>query len=185
MSQSYHGASVMSGVHSGLQARMNEIYGSIVLYVHCFLHNISLVVVEMMTSIEETCDNLSTISSLCSFFKKTAVAECYDESPLKRLIATRCSGHFDSVVHINNNYNYITYALALAVKSRQLNSEDKAMALGPFNQISNDQISFLNFLLLKVMKPMSIIVEQLQSSSGNIVSALTVINAVRKDLMTM
>ena len=42
--QSYDGASVMSGVHSGLQARMNEICGRTVLCVHCFLHKISLVV---------------------------------------------------------------------------------------------------------------------------------------------
>ena len=131
-----------------------------------------------MKSIEEIGDYFSTTSSLYSFFKRAAVAEYYDGSPLKRLIETRWSGHFDSVVHINNNYSDITYALALAVKSRQLNSEDKALALGLFSQISNDPFTFLNCMLLKVLMPINVMVKQLQSSNENIVSALTVINAV-------
>ena len=43
MSQSYDGASVISGLHIGLQACMNKIYARTVLYVHCFLHKILLV----------------------------------------------------------------------------------------------------------------------------------------------
>ena len=178
VSQSYDGASVISGLHSGLQARMNKTCARTVLYVHCFLHKISLVVVEVMTSIEEIGDYFSTTSSLYSFFKRAAVAEYYDGSPLKRLIETRWSYHFDSAVHINNNYNDITYALALAVKSGQFNSEDKALALGLFSQISNDPFPFFNCMLLKVLKPINVIVKQLQSSNEDIVSALTVINAV-------
>ncbi len=185
VSQSYDGASVMSGVHSGLQARMNEICGRTVLYVHCFLHKISLVVVEVMKSIEEISDYFSTSASLYNFFKKAAVAACYDGSSLKRLIATRWSGHYDSVLHVSNNYSDITHALALAARSRQLNSEDKALALGLLSQTSNDQFLFLNCMLLKVLKPINIIVKQLQSSTENIVSALTVINSVREDLVMM
>ena len=131
-----------------------------------------------MKSIEEIGDYFSTTSSLYSFFKRAAVAEYYDGSPLKRLIETRWSYHFDSAVHINNNYSDITYALALAVKSRHLNSEDKALALGLFSQISNDPFPFFNCMLLKVLKPINVIVKQLQSSNEDIVSALTVINAV-------
>ena len=179
VSQSCDGASVISGMHSGRQACMNKIYARTVLYVHCFLHKILLVgVFYVMKSIEEIGDYFSTTSSLYSFFKMAAVAEYYDGSPLKRLIETRWSVQFDSVVHINNNYSDITYALALAVKSRHLNSEDKALALGLFSQISNDPFPFFNCMLLKVLKPINVIVKQLQSSNEDKVSAFTVINAV-------
>ena len=69
VSQLYDGASVMSGVYSGQQARMNEICGGTVHYVHFFLHKISPGTVEVMKSIEEISDYFSTTSSLYNLSK--------------------------------------------------------------------------------------------------------------------
>lgn len=182
VSQSYDGASVMSGEHSGLQARMNDLCERNILYIHCFLHKISLVVVSVMKNIEELEQYFQISSSLYKFFKKTAVAECYEGTPLKRLIETRWSGHFDSVSHINKNYGEITQALAVASKSKKLDSDDQAQAIGLLTQMSEDSFPFINCMLIKLLKPINIMVKQLQSSSENIVSALSVVNSVREEL---
>ena len=47
---------------------------------------------------------------------------------------------------------------------------------------NDDLFIFTNCMLMKVLKPINIIIKQLQSSSENIVSALSVVNAVRDDL---
>ena len=98
-------------------------------------------------------------------------------SALKRLIETRWSGHFESVSHINNNYGDITHALAGTSKSKKLDSEDRAPAFGLLHQMcgNNNLFIFLNCMLTEILKPVNIIVKQLQSSSENIVSALSVV----------
>ena len=70
VSQSYDGASDMSGVHSELQACMNEICRRTVLG---FLHKISLVVIEAVKSIEEISDYFSIKSILYSFFRTAVI----------------------------------------------------------------------------------------------------------------
>ena len=120
-----------------------------------------------------------------NFFKKSAVLEFYDGSALKRLIETRWSGHYDSVNQVYKNYGDLIQALQMVSKSKskKLDSEDRALARGLFHQMegdSNDDLFiFTNCMPMEELKPVNIIVKQLQSSSENIVSALSVIHAVR------
>ena len=184
VSQSYDGASVMSGEYNGLQALISQFSNRDILYVHCFLHKISLVVVNVMKQVAEIESYFSTSSAIYNFFKKSAVLECYEGSALKRLIETRWSGHYESVSHINKNFGDITHALAGVAFSKKLNSEDKAIATGLLEQMCrNDNLfMFLNCMLKEILTPVNIIVKQLQSSSENIVSALSVVNSVRDNL---
>lgn len=185
VSQSYDGASVMSGAYEGLQALISTFCDRYILYVHCFLHKISLVVVQVMENIEEICDYFGIVSSLYNFFKKSAVLEVYEGSALKRLIETRWSGHFESTNHVNKNFGDLIQALKIVSKSRSrsVKSEDRALAIGLLHQLEGDEDNrmfvFVNCMLMEVLKPINIIVKQLQSSSENIVSALSVVNAVR------
>ena len=110
VSQSFDGASVMSGEYNGLQRLISDFCERFVLYVHCFLHKISLVVVHVMGNISEIKEYFDIISSLYNFFKKSAVLEGYEGTALKRLIATRWSGHHDSTNHVNKNYKDIIHA---------------------------------------------------------------------------
>ena len=111
VSQSYDGASIMSGEHNGLKKLISEECQRYVIYLHCFLHRISLVVIHAMENITEIKEYFDIISSLYKFFKKSAVLNMYEGTQLKRLIATRWSGHFDSTRHVNKNYGQIIKAL--------------------------------------------------------------------------
>ena len=119
---------------------------------------------------------------------KSAVLEFYEGSALKRLIETRWSGHHDSVNHVHNNYGDLIKALEIVSKSRtkKVASDDRTLAHGLLHQMeengNNDLFIFTNCMLMEVLKPINIIVKQLQSSSEDIVTALSVVNAVRDDL---
>ena len=53
VSQSYDGASVVSGDYNGLQRLISDFCGRLILYIHCFLHKINFVVVHIMENISE------------------------------------------------------------------------------------------------------------------------------------
>ena len=185
VSHSYDGASVMSGDRNGLKILINEECQRYVLYIHCFLHRVSLVVVHAMENISDIKEYFDIISSLYQFFKKSAVLNMYEGTQLKRLIATRWSGHFDSTNHVNKNYGQILKALHLACKNKKLKSEERALAIGLVNQMGgegDEVFLFINCLLMEILTPINIVVKTLQSSQENLHSAIQVVNAVREDL---
>ena len=185
VSQSFDGASVMSGDYNGLQKLVSDFCDRYILYVHCFLHKIHLVVTFIVENIYEIKDYYGTITALYNFFKKSAVFESYDGTALKRLIETRWSGHYESTKHVNNNYGDLIQALLVASKNKKLSGEDKAQAIGRLNQMDDDEnhsFAFINCMLMKVLKPIDIIVKQLQSVHENFISALEVIKSVKEEI---
>ena len=159
VSQSYDGTSVMLGKENGLQALISEFCNRFILYVHCFLHTICLVVVQVMDSIDDIKEYFSIISSLHKFFKKSAVLEFYEGSALKRLIETRWSGHYGNVNHVHNNYGDLIKALEIVSQSRtkKVASDDRTLAHGLLHEIEGN-------------------------GNDDIVAALSVVNAVMDDL---
>ena len=84
LSQCYDGASVMSGVHEGMQKIVQEELQREVPYVHCFNHQLHLVVVHAMSS-DFTVENFfSVCNSLYKYFKKPTVAAVYTGEKLRR-----------------------------------------------------------------------------------------------------
>ena len=53
VSQSFDGASVMSGDYNGLQKLISDFCHRYILYVHCFLHKIHLVATFVMENLDE------------------------------------------------------------------------------------------------------------------------------------
>ena len=122
-----------------------------------------------MKSIDEVKSFFETASSLYSFFKNAGVNECYEGTPLKRLIETRWSGHFDSVNHVNNNYSEITVALSMAFKSKKLQSEDKALATGLLTQMTDKTFPFFTSILVDILtlKVVNSVVDDLKEMRTN------------------
>ena len=63
VSQSYDGANVMSGEYNGLQALISEFCNRFILYEHSFLHKICLVVMQVMESIDEIQEYISSFQA--------------------------------------------------------------------------------------------------------------------------
>ena len=67
-SQSYDGASVMSGEHGGLQALINEFCVRFIVYIHCFCHRLHSALAVILETIEEVKKYFSTVTALYTFF---------------------------------------------------------------------------------------------------------------------
>ena len=161
VSQIFHGAGVMSGDYNGLQKLVSDFCDQYILYIHCFLHEIHLVVTFIVENLCEIKDYYSIITALYNLFKKSAVLESYDGTALKRLIETRWSGLYESKKHVNNNYSDLIQAYLVASKNKKLSEEDKAQAIGLLNQMDDDEnhsFVFINCMLMKVLNPINIIV---------------------------
>ena len=87
--------------------------------------------------------------------------------------------------HVNNNYGDLFQALLVASKNKKLSGEEKAQAIGLLNQMDDNEdhsFVFINCMLMKVLKPINIIVKQLQYVNENFISALEVVNSVNEEI---
>ena len=62
LSQCYDGASVMSGKHGGVQKLLQDKLGRDIPYVHCFNHQLHLVVVHSLSAENAISDSLITVA---------------------------------------------------------------------------------------------------------------------------
>ena len=66
--QCYDGASNVSGIRSGLHARIKEV-SALALFVHCYAHVLNLVIVDAMTSNATARDFFGTLQNLYVFIQ--------------------------------------------------------------------------------------------------------------------
>lgn len=67
MGQGYDGASVMSGVYSGVQKHIKDLQPN-AQYVHCATHNLNLVINDAVSSCVEIQVFFATLKNLYNFF---------------------------------------------------------------------------------------------------------------------
>ena len=89
VSQTYDGASVMSGHVGGVQTLFSHLCGKEVPYIHCYCHRLKLVIDELLKTVPSVSDHFSLLSALYDFFKLSDVNKLYNGDKLKRLIETR------------------------------------------------------------------------------------------------
>ena len=69
--QSYDGASNMSGIYTGLAARLREKFKTAI-YIHCYDHRLNLSIKDACTQISEIRNALGTLNSMHSFIEVSA-----------------------------------------------------------------------------------------------------------------
>jgi hypothetical protein len=182
VSQSFDGASVMSGEKGGLQAIICEFCGRNVVYIHCFCHRLHLSIKAVMDEIEELKEHFTLVPALYSFFKLANVRNEYTGDNLKRLIVTRWSGHLRSCKIIQENYHEIVRTLEKAITNKKLKPEDRAKATGFLVQVKSREFIFINFFITDILSRCDIACKILQSSRENLNSAMESISSVREEL---
>ena len=69
--QGYDSASVMSGVHSGVQTLIKEMVLFPVLFVHCGCHNLKLVINDAVDSVVDNPNIFDVLGEIFSFFRQS------------------------------------------------------------------------------------------------------------------
>ena len=177
ISQCYDGASVMSGRHGGVQAKLQEMLQREIPYVHCYNHQLHLVVVHAISEDVKVQQFFDICSSLYNFTRKHTVAAIYDGTRLKRLLDQRWTGHLETTEAILNNYDKLLDLLQHCAESA-LSAEIAVQATGLLAMMSNRQFLFIaNFVrtLLTILEPAN---ASLQSKTMDLLTASEIVNTV-------
>ena len=161
--QCYDGASNVSGIRSGLQARIKEVSAS-ALFVHCYAHVLNLVIVDAMTSNATARDFFGTLQNLYVFIqtctKRHAIytdrqaeiharincSKTFQVRTLKRLCETRWACRADAV----HTFNMTIDAVIATLKHTRETTTKTKIAAEAKGLLGNADFEFI--LALKVSR---------------------------------
>uniref|UniRef100_A0A8C5QMR9 Zinc finger MYM-type protein 1 n=2 Tax=Leptobrachium leishanense TaxID=445787 RepID=A0A8C5QMR9_9ANUR len=182
--QGYDGAATMSGVYSGVQARIAKREKN-ALYVHCAAHNLNLVIQDAVADIAEVTSFFDVVHNLYTFFGESVrrwafLSSFTSESSvtLKRLCPTRWSSRHDSLLALRFRFVDIMQALSkLILLSSKPKERDDAANLK--KKMESFEFVLLVVLQTKIFSHVNIISKVLQSKDMELSSAVQLIqNAV-------
>ncbi|XP_040890423.1 zinc finger MYM-type protein 1-like isoform X2 [Toxotes jaculatrix] len=186
--QAYDGASVMSGKHSGVQARIRE-RAKYAFYIHCTAHCLNLVLVDTVKAIPEVEEFFYLLEKLYVFTSGSAVhpkwlaiqREMYKGAPreLQRLSDTRWACRFIALRNIMDRLPALKRLLQEIAQER--NGEKSVEARGLLAQIDFEFTVHL-VTLRKVFGETKLLSDMLQSSTLDISKAVDLVDALVKTL---
>ena len=150
--QGYDGASVMSGVHSGVQTLLKEMVSFPVPFVHRCCHNLNLVINDAVDSVEDNRNFFVVLGAIFSFFRqslnrweKLKVQADRGSLTLKKLCKTRWPSRVDAVRAVRDRYPHIMRVLTrLILTSEKKRERDDAKSL-------KEKMDGFEFVLFVVM----------------------------------
>lgn len=104
LSQCYDGANVMRGCRGGVQKMLQDKIGKCIPYTHCFNHQLHLIIIALIRTIELLRHFFDQLKVIYEFFKRIRVRKIYSGKTVLRLIDTRWSGHAQATNAILNTY---------------------------------------------------------------------------------
>ena len=192
VSQTYDGASVMSGKHRGVQKKIRDITGK-ALYVHCYAHRLNLVVVDTVKSLVSANDFFSLLQKLYILMSSAAVLPIFlevqkrhypkrsERTTLKRLSDTRWTCRIDSLRAIRKCFSAVIDALTSVAEHND--RERSIEAAGLLSRVQTlDFVSSLVIFenLLSITKGLS---DQLQAQDLDLVGALDLLQVTVDQLV--
>ncbi|CAB4021489.1 zinc finger MYM-type 1-like [Paramuricea clavata] len=135
--QAYDGASVMSGVHNGVQKLIKYRSSKPVPFIHCAAHNLNLVINDAVNSVVDNDNFFGVIQSIYVFFSSSINRSrdlqllAVDSSlSLKKLCVTRWSSRVDSVRGVRDRFVDILKRLTvISLTSKDKKERDEAVGI--------------------------------------------------------
>lgn len=190
--QGYDGAANMSGVYSGVQARIAA-KEPLALYVHCATHNLNLLINDSVKNIPELVRFYDTVESIYVFFghsiKRWAIlanrlATDHDAKrnvTIKRLCPTRWSSRYDAVSALRYRYSDVLKALTdIALTSNKKDEVNEALSL----KRAIEKFSFICIVVLqtKILERTNTVSKLLQAKDADLSAAVKLLDNTMTDL---
>ena len=80
-------------------------------YVHCFNHQLHLVVSHAISCIPAAANFFDVCEQLYNFFRRPSIKSMYDGESLKRVLAQRWEGHLAAAVTLDKSMDDVTAVL--------------------------------------------------------------------------
>lgn len=177
LSQCYDGASVMSGKHGGVQKLLQNKLDREIPYVHCFNHQLHLVVVHALSAESAIGDFFDVCGMLFNFFRKPTVSVHYKGDSLKRLLDQRWSGHLATVSVILKNMEDISAVLSEVNSTRAYGSEVRVEAIGLLQHIQEPNFVFIGHAVHKILLLLDAPNKQLQAEEMDLLTGVKLVRS--------
>lgn len=143
--QTYDGASVMAGRHRGVQTLVRE-YCPQALFVHCYAHQLNLVLLHGAKNIKEVKLFICNITCFHTFFSRSSTrSEVLRQMGFKlpHPAATRWNYNSRAVATIKEHYQELMRATSHIVNSDEFDPESISGAIGLQNILNSSSFLFL------------------------------------------
>jgi hypothetical protein len=167
--QGYDGAATVSGVYSGVQARIKEMQPRAI-YVHCALHILNLVLNDCIKAISQLCNFYSLLERVYTFFGnsierwKFLYREGTISTTLKRLCPTTWSSRNDVLNAIRFRFTDVLEVLTMIILQRT-KSEEKAEAIYLHKKLEDSEVVVMQN---KILTTIHIVSKLLQSEKQDL-----------------
>ncbi|XP_025421989.1 zinc finger MYM-type protein 1-like [Sipha flava] len=181
--QGYDGAANMSGVYSGVQARLKS-KQKLATYIHCASHNLNLVLNDAINSSTEVKTFFGLVEKMYTFFSNSIKrwqlllsSESSDISiTLKRLCTTRWSSRYDSLLAVRHRYVDILKCLSQIIL-RSKNKDEIFEANYLKVHMEDFQFIFSVIFIGKILETVNVVSKALQSPKQELSTAVSLLNS--------
>ncbi|KAI4876200.1 hypothetical protein NFI96_002768 [Prochilodus magdalenae] len=177
LSQVYDGASLMSGKHGGVQKLLQQKLDREIPYVHCYNHQLHLVVIHALAVEKAVIDFFSVCNMLYKFCRKPTVAILYKGETLKRLLDQRWSGHFATVSVILKSFDDLSILLREITSNRAFGADLRIEATGLWKSMSEPSFKFIAEMVQKILAYLDPPNKMLQSEDMDLLTAIQLISS--------
>ena len=175
--QAYDGASVMSGVHNGVQKLLKDRSSKPVPFIHCAAHNLNLVINDAVNSVTDNDNFFGVIQSIYVFFSSSInrsrdlqLLAVNSSLSLKKLCVTRWSSRVDSVRAVRDRFVDILKQLTvISLSSKDKKERDEAVGI----KKNIEKIDFIIFLVFweRILSCINSASQELQSKNVDLSAA--------------
>ena len=177
LAQCYDGASVMSGKNGGVQKFVSKALQKYVPYVHCFNHQLHLVVVHAVSLQPEFQQYFEVCDMLYNFLRRPILAHLYEGNKLKRLLEQRWSGHLATTTAMLENYDAIVDVLTVCGTSAEVDGNTCVEASGLLQKVENAKFLFIAYTVRHILELLRPADQILQARASHLLTGITVVSA--------
>ena len=182
LSQCYDGASVMSGRSGGVQALMQKLLNRVIPYIHCFNHQLHLVVVHAISSNEAVASFFDICEQLYRFFRRPNVHNLYEGDSLKRVLDQRWEGHLAAARTLDKSMEDVKEVLNIVA---QKSGEIGVIAAGLERKVLDHKFIFLTKCMPALLGKLDSPNKALQSRTATFHEAIDLIKESKGIIVDM
>ena len=166
----------MSGKYGGVQKKIQETLNKRIPYVHCFNHQLHMVVVHTLKAIDDVKRFFHNCSSLYDFIRRPKLSSIYTGAKLKRLMEQRWSGHLEATSAILTNYHNIIDVLdTCKCESNRIKADVIIEATGLLKLLQNRKFFVIAVTMGKVLMLLFRADKALQSRTCDVTNAFSLV----------
>jgi hypothetical protein len=176
LAQCYDGANVMSGRYGGVQALMQRHLQRHIPYIHCFNHQLHLVVVHAISDVDAVASFFDICSQLYNFFRRPNISSIYNGASLKRVLGQRWEGHLAAARTLDKSIDDVKHVLSIIGKK---SDEIGVLAAGLQTKVNDNKFQFLSKCMPDLLSKLDSPNKALQSRTASLQEAIDLISETK------